>query len=75
VQPATDVVQSVLASGCCCCVLIPCLSLLLLLPGLPQPTIGWWGPINNLGPMLGLSAVVMLVDLLESTSIARALAR
>ncbi|WIA41485.1 hypothetical protein OEZ86_008861 [Tetradesmus obliquus] len=43
--------------------------------GLPSPTIGWWAPVNNLGPMLGLSAVVMLVDLLESTSIARALAR
>jgi hypothetical protein len=52
-----------------------CLLVLLPPPGLPQPTIGWWGPIHNLGPMLGLSAVVMLVDLLESTSIARALAR
>eukprot|EP00879_Flechtneria_rotunda_P022739 GHRR01024015.1.p1 GENE.GHRR01024015.1~~GHRR01024015.1.p1 ORF type:complete len:617 (+),score=164.97 GHRR01024015.1:919-2769(+) len=43
--------------------------------GLPPPTIGWWAPVSNTGAMIGLGAVVMLVDLLESTSIARALAR
>lgn len=43
--------------------------------GLPPPTIHWWVPVKDVGPMLGLAAVVMLVDLLESTSIARALAR
>lgn len=43
--------------------------------GLPPPSIHKWVPISNLGGMLGLAAVVMLVDLLESTSIARALAR
>jgi hypothetical protein len=43
--------------------------------GLPPATIHWWVPVKDVGPMLGLAAVVMLVDLLESTSIARALAR
>eukprot|EP00878_Enallax_costatus_P007429 GHUV01007780.1.p1 GENE.GHUV01007780.1~~GHUV01007780.1.p1 ORF type:complete len:422 (+),score=57.02 GHUV01007780.1:303-1568(+) len=43
--------------------------------GLPSPTISWWLPLKNPGAMLGLAAIVMLVDLLESTSIARALAR
>eukprot|EP00775_Hariotina_reticulata_P008330 gene8330-8515_t len=43
--------------------------------GLPSPTISWWVPIDDLGAMMRLAVVVMLVDLLESTSIARALAR
>jgi hypothetical protein len=34
-----------------------------------------WVPVQDVGPMLTLAAIVMLVDLLESTSIARALAR
>jgi hypothetical protein len=32
-------------------------------------------PVKDVGPMLTLAVIVMLVDLLESTSIARALAR
>lgn len=43
--------------------------------GLPHPTINKWSPIEGVGPLMGLALVVMVVDLLESTSIARALAR
>lgn len=47
----------------------------MLPPGLPHPTVSWWLPVSDIGPMMRLAVVVMLVDLLESTSIARALAR
>jgi hypothetical protein len=30
-----------------------------------------WAPVQNPGSLLGLAVIVMLVDLLESTSIAR----
>lgn len=43
-------------------------------PGLPGPTVNLWFPINDISQMLPLAMVIMLVDLLESTSIARALA-
>ncbi|KAI8466625.1 MAG: proton/sulfate transporter [Monoraphidium minutum] len=43
--------------------------------GLPPFTAATWAPIENVGDMMGLALVVMVVDLLESTSIARALAR
>lgn len=44
--------------------------------GLPPVSVSLWAaPIPNLGALLGLACVVTLVDLLESTSIARALAR
>ena len=43
--------------------------------GLPHWTVGYWAPIENPGGLFGLAIVIMLVDLLESTSIARALAR
>lgn len=45
--------------------------------GLPGCTIGWWTPIENPGfsDLFPTAIVVMFVDLLESTSIARALAR
>lgn len=42
--------------------------------GLPSPTISWWSPMNEFKDLLPIAIVVMLVDLLESTSIARALA-
>ncbi|KAF8060559.1 SULTR2 [Scenedesmus sp. PABB004] len=43
--------------------------------GLPPVSIGLWAPISNLGKLLPLAFIVMAVDMLESTSIARALAR
>ncbi|GBF98588.1 sulfate transporter [Raphidocelis subcapitata] len=43
--------------------------------GLPPVTIKQWAPIPDISRMMGLAIVVMVVDLLESTSIARALAR
>jgi sulfate transporter 4 len=42
--------------------------------GLPPLTVNKWAPIDDLGGLMPLALVVMLVDLLESTSIARALA-
>jgi sulfate transporter 4 len=42
--------------------------------GLPPVTVGQWAPVDNVGQLMPLALVVMLVDLLESTSIARALA-
>jgi len=39
--------------------------------GLPPLTIGKWAPIENLPSLFRLAVVVMVVDLLESTSIAR----
>ncbi|GFR48515.1 hypothetical protein Agub_g10409, partial [Astrephomene gubernaculifera] len=43
--------------------------------GLPTPTISWWLPMPEINKLFPTAIVVMLVDLLESTSIARALAR
>ncbi|PNG99947.1 Proton/sulfate cotransporter 2, partial [Tetrabaena socialis] len=43
--------------------------------GLPHPTVDWWFPMPEVGKLFPTAIVVMLVDLLESTSIARALAR
>jgi MFS superfamily sulfate permease-like transporter len=42
--------------------------------GLPHPTVGMWMPMDDFSKLAPLAVVVMLVDLLESTSIARALA-
>ncbi|GIL90343.1 hypothetical protein Vretimale_18206 [Volvox reticuliferus] len=42
--------------------------------GLPKPTVSWWGPMPDFKDLIPIAIVVMLVDLLESTSIARALA-
>ncbi|EFJ51511.1 hypothetical protein VOLCADRAFT_79619 [Volvox carteri f. nagariensis] len=42
--------------------------------GLPKPTVGWWGPMDKFTDLIPIALVVMVVDLLESTSIARALA-
>jgi sulfate transporter 4 len=39
--------------------------------GLPPVTIQYWAPVKNVSGMMGLAIVVMIVDLLESTSIAR----
>ncbi|KXZ44585.1 hypothetical protein GPECTOR_65g203 [Gonium pectorale] len=44
-------------------------------PGLPKPTVSWWFPMPEVAKLFPTAIVVMLVDLLESTSIARALAR
>lgn len=43
--------------------------------GMPPVTITKWVPIEDIGSLLPLAVVVMCIDLLESTSIARALAR
>jgi sulfate transporter 4 len=43
--------------------------------GMPPVTVGRWAPIDGVGALMALALVVMVVDLLESTSIARALAR
>ncbi|WIA34220.1 hypothetical protein OEZ86_012573 [Tetradesmus obliquus] len=42
--------------------------------GLPSPTVSMWMPMSDFSQLAPLALVVMLVDLLESTSIARALA-
>jgi sulfate transporter 4 len=39
--------------------------------GLPPVTIKYWAPVKDVSGMMGLAIVVMIVDLLESTSIAR----
>jgi MFS superfamily sulfate permease-like transporter len=43
--------------------------------GLPPLTIAKWAPIENVPGMMRLAFIVMIVDLLESTSIARCDAR
>uniref|UniRef100_A0A383W800 STAS domain-containing protein n=1 Tax=Tetradesmus obliquus TaxID=3088 RepID=A0A383W800_TETOB len=43
--------------------------------GLPPVSIQDWVPIGNIGQLLPLAFIVLAVDMLESTSIARALAR
>jgi hypothetical protein len=43
--------------------------------GLPKPTASWWFPMPHIKELASLGIVVMLVDLLESTSIAKSLAR
>eukprot|EP00877_Chromochloris_zofingiensis_P013467 jgi/Chrzof1/8374/Cz03g08070.t1 len=43
--------------------------------GMPHFTVGQWAPVDNLDKVLPVAFIVMAVDLLESTSIARALAR
>eukprot|EP00775_Hariotina_reticulata_P010081 gene10081-10236_t len=42
--------------------------------GLPAVTVSWWSPFHDFQQLAPLALVVMVVDLLESTSIARALA-
>ena len=43
--------------------------------GLPDFTAGWWFPLYEAGAQLELAILVCLVDIVESTSIARALAQ
>lgn len=43
--------------------------------GLPPFTANQWAPISRIDKLLPLAFIVMAVDMLESTSIARALAR
>lgn len=42
--------------------------------GLPGCTIGWWSPIPQVGKKLGYAIIICLIDVLESISIAKALA-
>lgn len=42
--------------------------------GLPPCTISWWAPMDKFSDLLPIAAIVMIVDLMESTSIARAVA-
>lgn len=42
--------------------------------GLPGCTIGWWSPIPQVGRKFGYAVIICLIDLLESISIAKALA-
>lgn len=42
--------------------------------GLPGCTIGWWSPIPQVGKKFGYAVIICLIDLLESISIAKALA-
>lgn len=43
--------------------------------GMPPFTANLWAPISRIDKLLPLAFIVMAVDMLESTSIARALAR
>ena len=43
--------------------------------GMPPFSANQWAPISNIDKLLPLAFIVMAVDMLESTSIARALAR
>jgi MFS superfamily sulfate permease-like transporter len=43
--------------------------------GMPPFSANQWAPITNIDKLLPLAFIVMAVDMLESTSIARALAR
>uniref|UniRef100_A0A1D2AAL6 STAS domain-containing protein n=1 Tax=Auxenochlorella protothecoides TaxID=3075 RepID=A0A1D2AAL6_AUXPR len=45
-----------------------------IVPGLPAATVGWWLPLLAPARQLSLAAVVCLVDVCESISIARTLA-
>ena len=42
--------------------------------GLPGATVHWWKNIPNVGKKFGYAIVICLIDLLESISIAKALA-
>jgi sulfate transporter 4 len=43
--------------------------------GLPPFTANLWAPVMHIDKLLPLAFIIMAVDMLESTSIARALAR
>lgn len=42
--------------------------------GLPGSTLSWWSPIPRLGKKFTYAIIICLIDLLESISIAKALA-
>lgn len=42
--------------------------------GLPHETISWWFPMEHFSKKLGLALLVCAIDVLESISIAKALA-
>lgn len=53
-----------------------CLQIVKNIPhGLPPFSANQWAPISRIDKLLPLAFIVMAVDMLESTSIARALAR
>ncbi len=45
------------------------------LAGLPDFTGTWWLPLYNVGRQMTLSVIICLVDICESISIAKAMAR
>ena len=42
--------------------------------GLPKETVSWWFPMPDFGRQIGLAVIVCMIDVLESISIAKALA-
>ncbi len=46
----------------------------LWLQGLPHETVSWWFPMPDFKRQIGLAVIVCLIDVLESISIAKALA-
>ncbi len=42
--------------------------------GLPKETVSWWFPMPEFGRQIGLAIIVCMIDVLESISIAKALA-
>lgn len=42
--------------------------------GLPHETVTWWFPMPDFSRQIGLAVIVCLIDVLESISIAKALA-
>ena len=43
--------------------------------GLPHETVTWWFPMPDFSRQIGLAVIVCLIDVLESISIAKALAQ
>ena len=43
--------------------------------GLPDFTAGWWLPLYNVGRQMTLAVLICMIDICESISIAKALAR
>lgn len=43
--------------------------------GVPGPTVSWFFPMSNFGSKFMLAIIVLLIDLLESISIARSMVR
>ena len=43
--------------------------------GMPDFTAGWWLPLYNVGRQMTLAILICLIDICESISIAKAMAR